>query len=230
MSARARRSARGRRSRPRSRSPAAPRSCSPPTSAASRARPRSTRSWAALRPSQLARTEVGAARVGDRIYVVGGFISTGGTTGKLERYDISADRWRRLRSLPIAVNHPGRHRARRPRLRARRQPRRRRRPRAQVQAPLPLQPVAATAGRGCPTRPSAARRPRPGRDRRQALRRGRLRRGRPAPADARDLRHRAPALDRGRRRCPPAATTSARRSSTARWWSRAAGPATSTAA
>ena len=36
-----------------------------------------------------------------------GFISTGGTTGKLERYDISADRWRRLRSLPIAVNHPG---------------------------------------------------------------------------------------------------------------------------
>jgi len=63
--------------------------------------------WESLAPSHLARTEVGAARVGDRVYVVGGFISTGGTTGKLERYDISADRWRRLRSLPIAVNHPG---------------------------------------------------------------------------------------------------------------------------
>ncbi len=67
----------------------------------------STDSWAALRPSILERTEVGAARLGDRIYVVGGFISTGGTTGALERYDISADRWQRLRSLPIAVNHPG---------------------------------------------------------------------------------------------------------------------------
>ena len=63
--------------------------------------------WDALAPSELARTEVGAARIGDRVYVVGGFISTGGTTGKLERYDIAADRWRRLRSMPIAVNHPG---------------------------------------------------------------------------------------------------------------------------
>ena len=102
---------------------------------------RSTDSWAALRPSDLERTEVGAARVGDRIYVVGGFISSGGTTGKMERYDISADRWRR-RAQPADRGQPPRgHGARRPGLRARRQPRRRRRPRAQVAPPLPLQPA-----------------------------------------------------------------------------------------
>ena len=68
---------------------------------------RSTTSWSALEPSVLERTEVGAARVGDRIYVVGGFISTGGTTGRMARYDISDDAWKEVRSLPIAVNHPG---------------------------------------------------------------------------------------------------------------------------
>ena len=53
------------------------------------------------------RTEVGAARVGDRIYVVGGYISTGGTTGRMVRYDISDDRWSEVAPLPIGVNHPG---------------------------------------------------------------------------------------------------------------------------
>jgi hypothetical protein len=67
----------------------------------------STESWAALEPSPLARTEVGAARVGDRIFVVGGFVSTGGTTGRMVRYDISGDRWSEAAPLPIAVNHPG---------------------------------------------------------------------------------------------------------------------------
>jgi hypothetical protein len=69
--------------------------------------PRATDSWAAAAPSPLARTEVGAARIGDRIYVVGGFISSGGTTGALVAYDISEDEWVRRRELPIAVNHPG---------------------------------------------------------------------------------------------------------------------------
>jgi N-acetylneuraminic acid mutarotase len=68
---------------------------------------RSTDSWTALTPGPLERTEVGAARIGDRIYVVGGFISSGGTTGRMVRYDISADRWREVAPLPIAVNHPG---------------------------------------------------------------------------------------------------------------------------
>jgi len=68
---------------------------------------RSTESWSALAPSPLERTEVGAARIGDRAYVVGGFISSGGSTGRMARYEISEDRWRKLRALPIAVNHPG---------------------------------------------------------------------------------------------------------------------------
>ena len=68
---------------------------------------RSIDSWASLKPSPLERTEVGAARIDDRIYVVGGFISSGGTTGRMARYDISEDSWKRVRSLPIAVNHPG---------------------------------------------------------------------------------------------------------------------------
>lgn len=68
---------------------------------------RAADSWGALAPSPLERTEVGAARIGDRIYVVGGYISSGGTTGRMVRYDISEDSWREVAALPIAVNHPG---------------------------------------------------------------------------------------------------------------------------
>jgi N-acetylneuraminic acid mutarotase len=68
---------------------------------------RATDAWAALRPSPLRRTEVGSALVGDRIYVVGGFVPEGGATGRLARYDISADRWKLLEPMPIAVHHPG---------------------------------------------------------------------------------------------------------------------------
>ena len=49
---------------------------------------------------------MGAARIGDRIYVVGGFRApSADTTGVLESYDISADTWARLRPLPIGLNH-----------------------------------------------------------------------------------------------------------------------------
>jgi N-acetylneuraminic acid mutarotase len=62
--------------------------------------------WRSLHPSTLARTEVAAARIGRFIYVVGGFEKRSGTTtGALERYDIRRDRWRRLRRMPIGVNH-----------------------------------------------------------------------------------------------------------------------------
>lgn len=60
-----------------------------------------------LAESPFSRSEVGAARVGDRIYVVGGFLSDGATTGRMAAYDISADRWVRRRPLPRGVNHPG---------------------------------------------------------------------------------------------------------------------------
>jgi Kelch motif len=69
--------------------------------------PRGAGGWGSLAPSIFSRTEVGAGRIGGRIYVVGGFVAGGGTTGKMARYDISSDRWKRMPDLPIAVNHAG---------------------------------------------------------------------------------------------------------------------------
>jgi N-acetylneuraminic acid mutarotase len=62
--------------------------------------------WQPLRPALLRRTEVGAARIGRFIYVVGGFLPSRATTAAMERYDIRKDRWRHAPPLPIAVNHP----------------------------------------------------------------------------------------------------------------------------
>lgn len=62
--------------------------------------------WVALRAAPMKRTEVGGARIGQFIYVVGGFAERGGaTTAVVERYDIRNNRWRQLRSMPIALNH-----------------------------------------------------------------------------------------------------------------------------
>jgi len=62
--------------------------------------------WRALRSAPLERTEVGAARIGDSIYVVGGFLPPDTTTAAVERFDITRNRWQRLGPMPIAVNHP----------------------------------------------------------------------------------------------------------------------------
>jgi N-acetylneuraminic acid mutarotase len=68
--------------------------------------PAATGRWTALRPALLARTEVGAARIGRFVYVVGGFErSSGRTTAAVERYDIRRNRWRRVRAMPVALNH-----------------------------------------------------------------------------------------------------------------------------
>ena len=65
------------------------------------------REWRALAPAGLERTEVAAARIGRHLYVVGGFEKRSGeTVGALERYDTKADRWKRLRSMPVGANHP----------------------------------------------------------------------------------------------------------------------------
>ena len=61
--------------------------------------------WHTLRPAGLERTEVSAARVGDAIYVAGGFERAGADTAAVERYDIRRDRWTRVRSMPVALNH-----------------------------------------------------------------------------------------------------------------------------
>jgi N-acetylneuraminic acid mutarotase len=65
-----------------------------------------TGAWRSLQTANLERTEVGAARIGSSIYVVGGFVRPSHTTSAVERYDIDRDRWQTLPSMPIAVNHP----------------------------------------------------------------------------------------------------------------------------
>jgi N-acetylneuraminic acid mutarotase len=63
--------------------------------------------WTALPSAQLERTEVAAARVGRFVYVVGGFERISGlTSAAVERYDIRRRRWKRVRDMPVALNHP----------------------------------------------------------------------------------------------------------------------------
>lgn len=65
-----------------------------------------TSAWRPLAPAGLERTEVGAARIGSAIYVVGGFVRPSRTTAAVERYEIDRDRWQPLPPMPVAVNHP----------------------------------------------------------------------------------------------------------------------------
>jgi N-acetylneuraminic acid mutarotase len=61
-------------------------------------------SWGTLPSAPLERSEVAAARIGNDIYVAGGFEATR-TSPAVERYDIRHRRWRRVRDMPLAVNH-----------------------------------------------------------------------------------------------------------------------------
>ena len=62
--------------------------------------------WTPLRDTTLARTEVAAARVGKRVYVIGGYEQQSRTTTRaVERYSITRDRWKRVRSMPVGLNH-----------------------------------------------------------------------------------------------------------------------------
>ncbi len=64
--------------------------------------------WAStLEQSPFKRSEVGAARIGDRIYVVGGYLASGRTVRRMAAYDISEDAWHELPGLPRPANHPG---------------------------------------------------------------------------------------------------------------------------
>jgi N-acetylneuraminic acid mutarotase len=67
---------------------------------------RSAGSWKTLANSPLTRTEVGAARIGGFIYVLGGFLTTAETTNQVVRYSIAGGRWQPVAPMPVAVNHP----------------------------------------------------------------------------------------------------------------------------
>ena len=78
----------------------------PDTAAAASQVARAAPKWRTLRSSTIARTEVAAARIGDAVYVVGGFAAPdGATSAMVERYDLRLDRWTRVAPIPIAVNH-----------------------------------------------------------------------------------------------------------------------------
>jgi hypothetical protein len=61
--------------------------------------------WRALAAVPTQRTEVAAAAVGRRIWVLGGYAPDGATLATVEVYDTSADTWARGPDLPTAVNH-----------------------------------------------------------------------------------------------------------------------------
>lgn len=61
--------------------------------------------WRTLRPAPLERTEVAAARIGNAIYVAGGFVPDRSSSRAVERYDIRANRWRQVRPMPVGLNH-----------------------------------------------------------------------------------------------------------------------------
>lgn len=53
----------------------------------------------------LPRTEVAAARSGNELIVVGGYVASGDTSAQADAYTPATRRWRRLPDLPVAVNH-----------------------------------------------------------------------------------------------------------------------------
>src|SRR5215212_4098584 len=61
--------------------------------------------WRRLAPAPSERTEVAAAAVGRRIWVLGGYATDGKTLATAEIYDTATDTWSRGPDLPVAVNH-----------------------------------------------------------------------------------------------------------------------------
>ncbi len=66
-------------------------------------------SWIDRAPLETPRQEVGAARIGDRVYVVGGLLAGFplSATPSVEVYDIAQDRWSSAAPLPVGLDHMG---------------------------------------------------------------------------------------------------------------------------
>jgi N-acetylneuraminic acid mutarotase len=82
-----------------------PAACGSDPSEVSPAPERTTSGWKTLKGAPNQRTEVAAAAVEGRIYVMGGFVPPGRTVAIVEVYDTAADTWSRGPDLPLAVNH-----------------------------------------------------------------------------------------------------------------------------
>ena len=113
--------------------------------------------WTALRPAQL-EPHRGRGRARRALRLRGGRLRAarrGATTAAVERYDIARDRWRRVRSMPVGLNHPAAA-AYRGRVYVRRRLHGPRRPARRGGLAAIATTRAATAGRGCRTRPPSA--------------------------------------------------------------------------
>ena len=64
-----------------------------------------TPGWQRGESLPLPRTEVAAARSGNELVVVGGYVPWGDTSAQADAYTPATQRWRRLPDLPVAVNH-----------------------------------------------------------------------------------------------------------------------------
>src|SRR5579884_419204 len=62
--------------------------------------------WEMRAPVPQPRTEVAAAALDGKIYLIGGFAKEG-VTGRVERYDPATDRWTVRAPMPIALHHAG---------------------------------------------------------------------------------------------------------------------------
>jgi N-acetylneuraminic acid mutarotase len=61
--------------------------------------------WEQHAPLPEPRSEVAAASTGDDLVVVGGFIADGNNSARVDGYSVRDERWRRLRDLPVSVDH-----------------------------------------------------------------------------------------------------------------------------
>jgi N-acetylneuraminic acid mutarotase len=62
-------------------------------------------SWLTGAPLPEPRTEVGAAQLNGEIVVIGGLLSNGGNSRRVDAYAPATDTWRRLPDLPVSVDH-----------------------------------------------------------------------------------------------------------------------------
>jgi hypothetical protein len=61
--------------------------------------------WAALPEAPTPRGEVAAARIGDVVYVVGGFDATGHSSNVVQRVDLRTQHWSTVAPMPQRLNH-----------------------------------------------------------------------------------------------------------------------------
>ncbi len=61
--------------------------------------------WVALPDAPTSRGEVSAARIGDDVYVVGGFDASGHTSNVVQRVNLRTQRWSSAAAMPQALNH-----------------------------------------------------------------------------------------------------------------------------